>query len=283
MRRSIVGAGIEVFPIGLGAMPLSIQGRPEAAQAATVIRRFVELGGDLIDTANVYCLDDRDIGHSERLIAAALEDLGADHVVVATKGGLVRPRGQWLTDARPAELRRACEQSLKDLRVERIRLYQLHAVDDHVSIEESLGELIRLKEEGKIEHIGLSNVSLPQLERALHLAPIVSVQNRFNVFEKRDIANGIIEFCANHDIAYLPHSPAGGHHGHIRTQRDRTLATIARAHAVSPYQVVLAWLLQLGAHVIPIPGASRLASIEDSMKAVGLTLTAAEIASLEAL
>lgn len=283
MTRSIVGAGIEVFPIGLGAMPLSIQGRPEPAQAAAVIRRFVELGGNFIDTANVYCLDDRDIGHSERLIAATLADLAADHVVVATKGGLVRPRGQWLTDARPAELRRACEQSLKDLRLECIRLYQLHAVDDHVSIEESLGELLRLKDEGKIEHIGLSNVSLPQLERALHLAPIVSVQNRFNVFEKRDLANGMIEFCANREIAYLPHSPAGGHHGHIRTQRDRTLAAIAKAHAATPYQVALAWLLQLGGHVIPIPGASRLASIEDSMKAVGVVLSATELASLRSL
>lgn len=285
MRRSIGQSGIEVRAIGLGGMPLSIPGRPDPDRALAVIARFVELGGDFIDSANVYCLNDTDVGHNERLIAAALAKLGSAGaaVTVATKGGLRRPRGQWLTDGRPEVLRRSCEQSLRDLGTARIRLYQLHAVDDRVPLEESVGELIRLKAEGKIAHIGLSNVSRAEVDRALTLTPIVAVQNGCNLFEQRDVASGLVRYCAEREIAFLPHSPVGGHSGHARLAQQRIVKQIAAAHGVSPYRVALAWLLQLGSHVIPIPGATRLASVEDSLRADTLALHAADIALLDDL
>lgn len=284
MRRRIGRSGLEVFAIGLGGMALSIDGRPERAQAEQVVRTFVEGGGDLIDTANVYALDEHDIGHNERLIGAALDAMGArERVVVATKGGLARPRGQWVVDGRPEWLRRSCERSLRDLGADCIDLYQLHAVDPKVPIEDSAGELARLRSEGKVRHVGLSNVDAAQLERALAVVPVVSVQNRCNVLEKRDFSSGLVDLCARHDIAYLPHSTVGGHRGHVRLRSEPTVGAVARRHGATPYQVAIAWLLARGGHIIPIPGASRPASVFGSLAAACLTLDAGEIAALDAV
>lgn len=284
MQRVIGGSGIRVRAVGLGAMPLSIEGRPEEARALEIIGAFVAEGGDFIDTANVYCLDDSDIGHNERLIRKALARIGAgDRVVVATKGGLCRPAGRWETDGRPEFLRRSCEASLSDLGVECISLYQLHAVDPKVPLEESLGELVRLREEGKIRHIGLSNVGPAQLEAALAVTPIASVQNRCHPLRKRDFANGMVASCAARGVAYIPHSPVGGHHGHVRLPGLPLLQELARRHGTSPYCIALAWHLAKGPHIIPIPGASKVGSITDSSRALALRLSAAEVAAIDAL
>jgi aryl-alcohol dehydrogenase-like predicted oxidoreductase len=281
-RRSIGNCGISAYPIGLGGMPLSIANRPQPAQAFEVIKSFVEAGGDFIDTANVYCLDDKDIGHNERLIALALRQLGRqDTVTVATKGGLRRPGGQWVTDGRPAFLRSSCEKSLLALGVDSIGLYQLHAVDNAVGLPESLGELMRLREEGKIRHIGLSNVTPQQLEQALALTPIASVQNRCSVLDPRDFKNGMVALCAARGVAFIPHSPVGGHLGHTRLGGAGLLRQLAQKHGVSPYQIALAWFLGHGAHILPIPGASRPASILDSLKAGSVRLAPEEIAALD--
>lgn len=254
-------------------MPLSIQGRPSEPDALMVIQTALELGVDFIDTANVYCQNHEDIGHNERLIAKALKTWGnRTQVHVATKGGLERPDGAWTQNAKPKALRLACERSLKDLDTERIFLYQLHAVDPEVPIEDSVGEFVRLQEEGKIEHIGLSNVDAEQIKRARKIAKIESVQNRFNPLCQRDAYNEVIEKCLKHSITYLAYSPVGGGHAYKALGEHPALLDIARKYAISPYQVMLTFALSKGQHVVTIPGASRVASITDSMKALGLTL-----------
>lgn len=285
MQRTIGGTDLRVNAIGLGAMPLSIAGRPSAETAERVIRRFVALGGQFIDTANVYCLDDRDIGHNERLIGRVLRELGpaAAGVVVATKGGLRRPQGDWTVDGSPDWLRASCERSLTDLGADRIALYQLHAVDPHVGLEASLRELVRLRECGMIRHIGLSNVTVEHLRTALDLAPIASVQNRFNVFAKQDLHNGVIQFCRTHGLTYIAYSPVGGHHGHVRLQQTPLMMQMSERYACSPYAIALAWLLAKGEHILPIPGASKVESIEDSLMASEVRLASEDVAAIDRL
>jgi len=284
VRRTIGRTGIEVFPIGLGAMPLSLQGRPSEESAIAVIRAALDAGVTLIDTANSYCVDERDTGHNERLIAKALDQLGAaGQVTVATKGGLIRPRGAWNVDARPESLIAACEQSLRDLAVETITLYQLHAPDDRVPFAESVGALATLRQAGKIRHAGLSNVDVVQIREALRIVRVESVQNRCNITDQTDLRSGLVELCAAEGMAYLPYSPVGGHYGHRSLARHKALQPIAKAHGCSPEQVMLAWLLAKGRHVLPIPGASRIASITGSADAAKLQLTAEDILRIDAI
>jgi aryl-alcohol dehydrogenase-like predicted oxidoreductase len=282
MRRVIGNTGIEVNAIGLGGMPLSIQGRPDERTAAAVIGAFIENGGDFIDTAISYCLDNEDLGHNERLIAKTLDGLGRRDVVVATKGGLTRPEGRWEVDASPRWLRRCCEQSVRDLGGP-IPLYYLHAVDGAVPFADSIGELVRLKHEGKIVHVGLSNVSATQLGEALELTPVAAVQNRCNVLDRRDVDSGLVERCRQLGIAYVAYSPVGGHFRHTQVAQNATLASVAAKHAATPYQIGLAWLLALGPHVLPIPGATKVASVTSSLGAARIALDAADRAALAAL
>ena len=283
-QRPLGQTGLHLSPIGLGAMPLSISGRPDPAQAFAVIEAFVSDSGNFIDTANVYCLDDADLGHNERLIRQALEQLGArDRVLVATKGGLRRPGGAWVVDGNPAWLRTSCEQSLQALQTDCIGLYQLHAVDPKVDFRHSLEALVRLKEEGKVHHLGLSNVTAAQLQQALEFTPIVSVQNRCSLFDPQDFQNGLIDFCRQQQVTYIPYSPVGGGHGHVRLARHLTLQALAASYQASSYALALAWLLHKGEHILPIPGASRPTSIRDSVAAAQLTLSAQDIATLDTL
>lgn len=281
MARQLGDTGIAVFDIGLGAMPLSIHGRPGAEQADAVVRSAVDAGVTFIDTANVYCLNDADIGHNERLLARSLKAVARrTDIVVATKGGLTRPRGSWQSDARPDSLRQACERSLRDLGVDCITLYQLHAPDSKVPFEDSVGALAHLREEGKIRHVGLSNVGRNEIERAAALVPVTSVQNRCNVIDQGDVRSGLVEFCAERGITYIPYSPVGGHHGHARLAKQPKLARIAERHHASVYALALAWLLAQGPHVLPIPGASRVESIRDSVRAPGIVLSADDLTEL---
>lgn len=283
MRRAIDGTGLQVFPVGLGAMPLSIQGRPDGARARAVLAAALDAGVELIDTADSYCLDDADFGHNERLIGQVLRECGATGAVVATKGGVQRPGGDWVTNGRPEHLRAACEASLERLGVDAIRLYQLHAPDPDVPYEDSVGELARLRDEGKIEHVGLSNVSEGHVRRAQSIVPVVSVQNRCNILDKRDLANGFLDFCAAQGLTYIAYAPVGGHNGHVRLGRVDALNDIARQHGTTVYCIALAWLLAKGEHVIPIPGASRPESIHASASAARLALAPEELARLDAV
>ena len=270
-----LGGDLVVRRMAFGAMRLTGQGiwgdPPDRAKAQSVLRRAVELGVNLIDTADSYGPE-----VSEKIIAEALHPYPAG-LVIATKGGLTRSGpGQWHRNGRPAHLRKACEGSLKRLRTERIDIYQLHAVDAAVPMEDSLGELIKLREEGKIRHVGLSNVSVEQLERARKLVPIVSVQNRYNLTDRA--AEDVLKVCERDGLGFLPWYPvAAGDLARPGGPLDRA----AKAHAVTPAQVALAWLLLHSPVMLPIPGTSSVAHLEENVAAAALSLDDAEMLALE--
>jgi aryl-alcohol dehydrogenase-like predicted oxidoreductase len=262
-------------------MYMSIDGRPEEAQAIRCIHASLDAGVTLIDTADVYCLDDRDLGHNERLIAKALAGR-REKVTVATKGGLARPRGAWTRHARPEHLHTACEASLTALGVSVIDVYQLHAPDPKVPFAESVGALARLREAGKIRWVGLSNVSVDELAAARRIVPIASVQNRWNPSDRGPERDGVLAACNAEGIAFLPYSPFGGAGGAPRLGSNAALAAIASRRGVSAHQVVLAWMLAKSPAVIPIPGARREASARDSAAAADVELTPGDVAAIEA-
>ena len=288
MRTASFGDTGESLPVvGLGGMPMSIDGRPDEAESLRTIAAALEAGMRLIDTADVYCLDHTDIGHNERLIRKALASSPLrSEVRVATKGGLVRPNGSWTSSASPAHLKRACEASLSALGVDRIWLYQLHAPDERVPFVDSVGALADLKAAGKIEHVGLSNVSVAELEAAQKIVPITSVQNRCNLEDRRAFSSGLVKRCEALGIAFLPYSPVGGGRGRKRLVARPDLVALARKYTasndreVSPYEVMLAWLLAESPVMFPIPGASKPESARSSAASASLVLDAADLRSL---
>lgn len=284
MHRALGRTGISVYPIGLGGMPMSLEGRPPEQQSIAVIHAAIDAGVTLIDTADSYCRDESDYGHNERLIARALKTHpSGKSVTVATKGGYTRPRGAWVVDARPERLSRCCEASLKALGVEAITLYQLHHPDDRVPYADAVGALARLQQAGKIVHIGLSNVSAAQLAEAQRIVRVESVQNECNPLVTGDFRNGVVAACQKQGLTYIAYSPVGGNWGHRQQSKNKALVAIGKAHGVSPYQVALAWLLAKGPHILPIPGASKVTSIRDSAAAAQLELTAAELKQIDGL
>lgn len=274
MREMRLGnTGRMVTRVGLGGMPLSISGRPNRDAAIGVVHRALELGITLIDTADVYCIDHTDIGHNERLIAEALREVDAtERIVVATKGGLIRPEGAWDRDGRPEHLRAACEASLRALGVDRIDLYQLHAPDPSVPFEDSVGELARLRDEGMVAGVGLSNVTLEQLRAAQAIVPIESVQNRFNPWDRSSEETGLLAACEADGLTFLPYSPVGGGRRVHLLRGNKVLFALAKEMGYSPEELVLAWILSRSPAIAIIPGASRVSSIESSVRAEGLTL-----------
>ena len=283
--RALGKSGLEVGTVGLGCMYLSIQDRPEEDDAVRTIHAALEAGVTLLDTADVYCLDDRDLGHNERVIARALREKGErakGGVVVATKGGLERPRGAWTRNARPAHLRKACERSLKALGVPRIDVYQLHAPDPHVPLADSVGGARQAPRGGEdCADVGLSNVSVAEIEEAARIVPIVSVQNRWNPQHRAPETDGVLAHCTTHGIAFLPYSPFGGASGARSLAKVGTLAAEAKRRGVSPHRLVLGWMLARSPVVVPIPGARRVASVVDSAAAGDLELTADDVAAVE--
>jgi len=273
----------DVFPIGLGGMPVSVEGRPDEEQAIRTIHAAVDAGVNLIDTADAYCLGEDDVGHNERLIAKALEGR-RERVLVATKAGHTRPGGEWELDGRPEHIRAACEASLKALGTDRIDLYQYHRPDPNVPYAETVGAFKELQDEGKVRWIGLSNCTVEQLEEALGVADIVAVQNQLSLGYTSPIAKGEVQATADRRIAFLPWSPLGGigKAAEAAGSVDPVQAA-ADAHGVSPQQVALAWLLSLSPTVIPIPGASRPETITDSLRAAELKLSPEELAAINAV
>jgi len=281
--RQLGNTNIEVYAIGLGAMPLSLDGRPDEVQALGVIEAFVDGGGNFIDSANVYCVDDSDVGHNEKLIAKALSKLEeSNNIIVATKGGLRRPKGDWTADASPAWLRQSCEKSLRDLNTNSIFLYQLHALDPDVPLTDSVGELARLKGEGKIQHIGLSNVTVEHIQLALSITDIISVQNRCNLFERTSFKNGVVKFCEENKITFIAHSPVGGHSQHAQRADNILLKKLAEKYDASTYQIMIAWLLNKSSSILTIPGASKMSSIADSLQATNVEISKEDMQLLEA-
>jgi aryl-alcohol dehydrogenase-like predicted oxidoreductase len=274
--------GLRVSAIGLGEMQLSLAGRPDEAHAIRTVHAALDAGVTLIDTADAYCIDESDMGHGERLVAKALAAWPGDpdRVLVATKGGHTRPGGRWDLDGRPEYLRQACEASLRALGVEAIGLYQFHRPDPKVPFAESVGALAELKAAGKIRLVGLSNVSVDQIDQARELVEVASVQNEFSPRFRR--SEGELAFCAAQGVAFLPWSPLGGiGRGRDLGGRHRAFAEVAEAHGVSPQRVALAWELAKAPVVIPIPGASRPETITDSLAAASLRLSDDDLARLD--
>ena len=274
--------GLRVSAIGLGEMPMSLAGRPDEAQSVRTIHAALDAGVTLIDTADAYCRDGSELGHGERLVAKALAAWSGDRdrVLVATKGGHTRPGREWGLDGRPEYLRQACEASLRALGVEAIGLYQFHRPDPKVPFAESVGALAELKAAGKVRLVGLSNVSIDQINQARELVDVASVQNEFSPRFRR--SEGELAFCAAQGIAFLPWSPLGGiGRGRDLGGRHRVFAEVAEAHGVSPQRVALAWELAKAPVVIPIPGASRPETITDSLAAAGLRRGDDDLARLD--
>jgi pyridoxine 4-dehydrogenase len=262
-----IGGDLQVNRLGFGAMRITgdgIWGWPaDRENALKVLRRAVELGVNLIDTADAYGPET-----SELLIAEALHPYPAG-LVIATKGGLTRPGpGDWVPNGRPDYLKKCVEGSLKRLRLERIDLYQLHTVDRKVPIEESLGALKEMQSAGKIRHVGLSNVSSEQIVRGREVLPIVSVQNRYNIGDRQ--SEKALIYCEKEGLGFLPWFPVGGGNG---LKSGDVIGAIAKAHNVSVYQVALAWLLQRSPVMLPIPGTSKVAHLEENVAAAKLKLT----------
>ena len=282
LRRPLGRSGTEVTAVGLGAVSLSIEGRPDEAQAVRVIHAALDAGIEWIDTADAYCLDERDVGHGERLVRRALDEWSGprERVRVTTKGGYVRPNGEWRPNGNPEHLRSACEASLRALGVDAIWLYQLHLPDPKVQFPDSVGALEDLRREGKIRHIGLSNVDVGHIEAARKVAPIASVQNSLSPFDRRAFANGVLELCERTGIAFVAHSPVGGHARHRRVAEHPVLRAVAACHGATPYEVTLAWLLSTSRSMLVIPGASRVESAVSSARAADLALTPADVAEL---
>ena len=285
MRTRPLGPGAPaVSALGLGAMPLSISGRPPESQAVSVIQAALDAGMTLVDTADVYCLDDRDIGHNERLIAKALASWAGerDSIVVATKGGMTRPGGRWEEDGRPQHLKAACERSLKALSVERIDLYQFHAPDRAVPFTDSVGAIAELQHEGKVRWVGLSNVTVGEIRTAQAIVDVVTVQNRLSPFHREALETGVVKYCSDNGLGFLAYSPVGGGRLNKKLPDHPALPPIAAAHAASPHAVVLAWVLAQGPTVIPIPGARTVEHAVDSAGAADLVLSEEELAIISA-
>jgi pyridoxine 4-dehydrogenase len=262
-----VGGDLTVNRLGYGAMRITgdgIWGEPkDREQAKAALRRAVELGVNFIDTADSYGPD-----VSETLIGETLYPYPED-LVIATKGGQLRPGpGRWDPDGRPEHLREALEGSLRRLRLDQIPLYQLHRPDPNVPFAESVGALAALKDEGKIRHIGLSNVNEAQLREAQAIVPIVSVQNRYNAGDRASQA--VADLCDQEQIVFIPWAPIQN------TDRNVGLRAAAEVHGATVNQVVLAWLLAQSSQMLPIPGSGSADHVEDNVAAAGLQLTAAE-------
>jgi len=272
-----LGGDLTVNRLGFGAMRITgegIWGWPaDRNNALKVLRRAVELGVNLIDTADAYGPE-----ISELLIAQALYPY-PEGLVIATKGGLIRPGpGQWVPDGRPEHLKQAVGGSLKRLRLERIDLYQLHRVDPKVPLEESLGAFKEMQNAGKIQHVGLSNVSTDEIQRARKVVPIVSVQNRYNIEDRK--SEKVLVYCEKESLGFVPLFPIGGGKG---LQPENALEKAAKDHGASVVQIALAWLLERSPVMLPIPGTSSIAHLEENVAATKIKLTSAEWKAIKAL
>jgi aryl-alcohol dehydrogenase-like predicted oxidoreductase len=283
MKTTTLGkTGEEIPVIGFGAMPLSIQGRPDEPTARRVLAAAIDAGMTLIDTADVYCLDDDDLGHNERLIASVVrERADRDRIRIATKAGIRRPKGAWTNDGRPQHIREACERSLRALGTEQIYLYQFHAPDPGVPFEKSVEAFAQLQREGKCRYVGLSNVSVKQLDAASRIVKVVSIQNRLNPFFRDALENGVVYECEQRGITFLAYSPVGGGRLAKKLPRNEVVMRIGAAHGVSAHAVVIAWVRSKGARVVPIPGARSIEHAVDSAGAAELTLKPEEVAALD--
>ncbi|MFJ8937614.1 aldo/keto reductase [Streptomyces sp. NPDC102365] len=285
MQTRTIG-DVRVGAIGLGGMPMSIEGRPDEARSVAAVHAALDEGVTLFDTADAYHRDADEVGHNESLIARAVASYGGDtsDVLIATKGGHLRPGdGSWTLNGSPEYLKKACDASLERLGVEAVGLYQFHRPDPRVPYAESVGAIRDLLDAGKIRFAGVSNADPGQIRQANEIlgGRLVSVQNQFSPAFRSSEPE--LELCAELGIAFLPWSPLGGisKAGELGS-RYAVFAEVASAHGVSPQQVCLAWILAKAPVTIPIPGSSRPETIRDSAAAASLSLSPEELSRLDA-
>ena len=274
---------ITISAIGLGGMPMSISGRPEEVQSIEVIHRALDLGVTLIDTADSYCKDESDKHHNERLIAKALQEYqGNANVTIATKGGLMRPNGDWTRNGNPEHLKETIRTSFEALGGEKpIDIWQYHAPDTKYSIEESLKPAAEAVKSGLIRFVGVSNFSVEQIKRASEVVDIVSVQNQYNPWHRQPEFDGVLEYCDREKLTFLPWSPLGGSRRASKLGDIKAIASMAKTKGVSVYAIVLAWVRAKSPCIVPIPGASKVSSIEDSVKSVQVKLSLEEVQQID--
>jgi aryl-alcohol dehydrogenase-like predicted oxidoreductase len=270
----LIGGDLPVTRLGFGAMRITgngIWGEPvDRAEAVRVLRRAVELGINFIDTADSY-----GPGVSEEIVAEALYPYPAD-LVIATKGGFLRPGpDQWVENGKPEHLKSACEGSLRRLRLDRIDLYQLHRIDPKVPAEDQIGTLKDLQAQGKIRHIGLSEVSVSQIRHARTIVPIVSIQNRYSVSDRG--SEEVLEYCEQEKMGFIPWFPLAA--GRV-SRENSPIRHVAAQLEATPSQVALAWLLERSPVMLPIPGTSRVEHLEENVVAAGLKIDAKEMQEL---
>ncbi|MBW4470842.1 MAG: aldo/keto reductase [Stenomitos rutilans HA7619-LM2] len=277
--KQLGNTGITVSTIGLGGMPMSLSSRPPEAQAIATIHRALDLGVTLIDTADSYCKDESDKHHNERLIHKALQEYDKDttNVMIATKGGLMRPNGSWTRNGNPDHLQETIHASFEALGGDQpIGLWQYHAPDPDYSIEASLKPAREAVVNGLIRFVGVSNFSVEQIKRARDVVEIASVQNQYNPWHREPETDGVLEYCDREGLTFFPWSPLGGSRRFSQIKEIEAIVQLAQAKGVSVYSIVLAWLRAKSPSVLPIPGASKPESIEDSVTAATISLSQAE-------
>ena len=282
--KQLGNTDVTISAIGLGGMPMSLSSRPPESQAIAVIHRALELGVTVIDTADSYCQNESDKHHNERLIAKALQQYQGDtsHVTVATKGGLMRPNGSWTRNGNPDHLRETIRISFEALGGSKsIDLWQYHAPDPNYTIEEALAPAKEAVNEGLIRFVGVSNFSVEQIKRARDVVEIVSVQNQYNPWYRQPEFDGVLEYCETEGLTFLPWSPLGGTRRVSSLEDIPVIAQLAKEKGVSVYQIVLAWLRSKSPCIVPIPGASKIPSIEDSVGAVEVKLSQEEVGRID--
>lgn len=282
--KKLGNTAITISAIGLGGMPMSLSGRPPESQAIEVIHRALDLGVTLIDTADSYCQDESDKHHNERLIAKALQHYKGDTspVTVATKGGLMRPQGNWTRNGNPDHLRQAIRTSFEALGGSKpIDIWQYHAPDPNYTIEEALKPAKEAVNEGLIRFVGVSNFSVEQIKRARDRVEIVSVQNEYNPWHRQPESDGVLEYCETQGLTFFPYRPLGGRFRVGNLNNIAVITQLAQEQGVSVYRIVLAWLRAKSPCIVPIPGASKVSNIEDSVGAVEVKLSAEDVARID--
>ncbi|MDF5725875.1 MAG: aldo/keto reductase [Rhizonema sp. PD37] len=282
--KQIGKTNVYVSAIGMGGMPMSLSDRPPESESLNVIHRALEQGVTFIDTADSYCKDESDKHHNERLIHKALESYNGDvsNVIVATKGGLMRPNGSWTGNGDPKHLGETIRTSFETLGGKKpIDIWQYHAPDSKYTIKESLTPAREAVEAGMIRFVGVSNFSVEQIKQARDVVDIVSVQNQYNPWQRQPEFDGVLEYCEKENLTFLPWSPFGGSRRHKSLQDFPTISKLAQEKNVSVYCIVLAWLRSKSPCILPIPGASKISSIEDSVRAVEVKLSNDEVQRID--
>lgn len=285
MRKTeLNNTGVDVSAIGFGAMHLSLSGRPDEDEAINVLHRVLSMGVTFIDTADSYCIDESDKHHNEKLVARALDSYEGDTnlITVATKGGMMRDEGRWDRNGSPEHIRQTIWESYRALGGDApIQIWQHHAPDPDVPVQKSIQPAVEAVDDGIIRFVGVSNYSVEQIEKVRDLVDVVTVQNQYSPWHRKPEEDGVLEYCEEEGITFLPYSPLGGRSRAKDLDEYDEIVEMAEEKGISPQRLVLAWLMARSPQILPIPGASQVATAEDSLQAVDVKLTEDEVQRLD--